>query len=384
MNIQTDSRNLSEKLGVIDTDFHPMPFPTDPQVAKHLAPRWRDYLARYGGGNSYYRYTPTWRQWAHRLDAVDKNGRVGVDPDWCRQQALDPFDVSAVVLNCPDTLGSGGHGINAPVELSMAICRAYNDALAETWLGADPRYYGSITLPRDLPNVVDEIRRCKESSVGDRFVQVYMAPSGQEPIGRQRYWPIFEACCHYDIPIGFHVPGAGRQPTGCGAADFYSESHINYVALAMTMVPSLIFEGVFDRFPTLKIALIELGWSWAPTFSWRMDSAWSKLRHEVPHIQRPPSEYFKEHFWFCTQPLEEPEKPKQLEEVYQTFEECGFADRLMFSSDYPHWDTDSPYDAIPYSFPLDRRRRILGENASKLYKIPLIPGHGIPAYERAA
>ncbi len=43
----------------------------------------------------------------------------------------------------------------------------------------------------------------------------------------------------------------------------------------------------------------------------------------------------------------------------------------MFSSDYPHGDFDSPYDAVPESFPVDLRRRLLGENASRLFRIPL-------------
>jgi predicted TIM-barrel fold metal-dependent hydrolase len=147
----------------------------------------------------------------------------------------------------------------------------------------------------------------------------------------------------------------------------------------MSMVPSLIFEGVFERFPTLRIALIELGWSWAVPYSWRLDSAWKKLRDEVPHLRRKPSEYLREHFWFTTQPIEEPERLEDTESVYRMFEDAGFADRLMFSSDYPHWDFDSPYESVPTTFPIERRRRILGQNASKLFKIALKPGSGIPS-----
>jgi hypothetical protein len=65
------------------------------------------------------------------------------------------------------------------------------------------------------------------------------------------------------------------------------------------------------------------------------------------------------------------------------FETCFGAEHLMFSSDYPHWDFDSPYESVPQSLPLERRRRILGETASKLYGIPLRPGSGILAGPRA-
>ena len=92
-----------------------------------------------------------------------------------------------------------------------------------------------------------------------------------------------------------------------------------------------------------------------------------------------PSEYLKKHFWFTTQPLEEPERLEDTDSVYQMFEDAGLADRLMYSSDYPHWDYDSPYESVPETFPAARRRRILGQNASRLFRIPLRPNSGIPA-----
>ncbi|OLL72393.1 hypothetical protein Ae168Ps1_0771 [Pseudonocardia sp. Ae168_Ps1] len=221
--------------------------------------------------------------------------------------------------------------------------------------------------------------RCKEGPHGDSYVQVLMSPAGQDPLGKQRYWPIFEACEQYDIPLGFHVPGMGRQPTGSGRQNFYAEMHAAFAVLPISMVSSLVFEGVFERFPRLKIALLELGWDWVVPFSWRLDATFDKLRDELPHLTRRPSDYLREHFWFSTQPVEEPEDPAWTPDVYTMFEESGFADRLMFSSDYPHWDFDSPYESVPQSFPLERRRRILGTNASALYGIPLRPGHGVPA-----
>ncbi len=373
-----DTASVAERLAIIDADFHPMPTPADPQVAEHMSRRWLDYIAKYGMGHSYSGlYAPAQREFTHRLDAL-KDNRVGIDPIWARDQVLDAFDMSAAVLTCPQSyiLNSGG---NMPEDLSRELARAFNNALAYTWMAADPRYHAAIVVPRDMPGAVGEIRRCKEGEHGDRFVSVLMSPAGQEPMGRQRYWDIFEACTHYDIPVTFHVPGMGRQITGAGNTNFYGEMHMNFASLPMTLLPSLIFEGVFDRFPTLKVALIELGWSWAVPYSWRLDAAWAKLRDEVPHLARMPSEYLREHVWFTTQPIEEPERREDTESVYAMFEEAGFGEKLMFSSDYPHWDFDSPYKSVPAGFPIERRRRMLGRNASALFKIPLRPGSGILA-----
>lgn len=380
MNIRHPNRAATaEKIGVIDADFHPMPLPTDPQITEHMSSRWVEYLKAYGlGPSTGGMVTPAQRQFTHRLDALDKNGRVGLDPAWAREQVLDMFDMTAAILNCQQAYISNS-GMNVPTELAREINKAYNQALMYTWMAADPRYYASIVLSRDLPDIADEIRRCKESEYGNRFVQVLVSPAGQEPFGKQRYWPIFEACAHYDLPLGFHVPGMGNKATAGGSNNFYGEMHMNFASLPMTLLPSLIFEGVFDRFPKLRIVLVELGWSWAPSLIWRLDSVHSKLRSEVSHLERRPSEYMREHVWFTTQPLEEPENLGETNALFTMFEETGLAERLMYSSDYPHWDFDSPFESITQAHPIERRRRILGENAGKLYGIPLLPNSGIYA-----
>ena len=64
--------------------------------------------------------------------------------------------------------------------------------------------------------------------------------------------------------------------------------------------------------PDLKIVFLEGGWSWMTPFAWRLERACDQLREEVSHLQRRPSEYMRDHFWFTTQPIEEPEQPEQL------------------------------------------------------------------------
>src|SRR5258707_9113529 len=112
-------------------------------------------------------------------------------------------------------------------------------------------------------------------------------------------------------------------------------------------VTSLVFEGVFERFPKLKVVLIEGGFAWAPALCWRMDKHWERMRSETPHVTRPPSEYVREHVWFTTQPIEEPENPQHLAEV---IEWIGWY-RLIFSTDSPHWDLDHPHHGFKSVMP---------------------------------
>ena len=127
-------------------------------------------------------------------------------------------------------------------------------------------------------------------------------------------------------------------------------------------VTSLVFEGVFERFPKLKVVLIEGGFAWAPALCWRMDKHWERMRAETPHVKRPPSEYVREQVWFTTQPIEEPENPQHLAEV---IEWLGW-DRLMFSTDYPHWDFDHPQHAFKFAMTEAQKSKVFRDNAQRV------------------
>ena len=134
-------------------------------------------------------------------------------------------------------------------------------------------------------------------------------------------------------------------------------------------VISLVFEGVFEQFPTLKIVLIEGGFAWLPPLVVAAGSALAKLRDEVPHLKRLPSEFFAEHVWLTTQPMEEPRAARAVPG------DAGHApwlqDRLMFATDYPHWDFDDPTRRCRRSScPTGFAAKLMAENARALYKLP--------------
>jgi predicted TIM-barrel fold metal-dependent hydrolase len=134
---------------------------------------------------------------------------------------------------------------------------------------------------------------------------------------------------------------------------------------AQAMVTSMIMEGIFERWPELKIVLIECGFGWLPALGWRLDKHWKRLKDEVPHLKMSPSEYIRKHIWVTTQPMEETENPDHLLEVMNWI---GF-DRIMFSSDYPHWDFDDPFVSLPPSLTDEQRRKIYSGNARALYRL---------------
>jgi hypothetical protein len=206
-----------------------------------------------------------------------------------------------------------------------------------------------------------------ERRAGDaRFVQILLPARTREPLGRPKYWPMYEAAAHHDRPIGMHFGGSGGWPiTGAGWPSFYIEDHAGMPQSFQPQIISLVCEGVFERFPTLKFVLIEGGFAWLPPLMWRLDRSWKALDFEVPDLKRPPSEYIREHFWITTQPIEEPTQPAQF---HQLLEQLDMNDRLLFATDYPHWDFDAPDRAIPHTLPRQLRRDILAENAKRFYR----------------
>ncbi len=122
---------------------------------------------------------------------------------------------------------------------------------------------------------------------------------------------------------------------------------------------------MFERFPGLKVILIEGGFAWAPSLAWRLDAQFAKMRSEVPHLKMKPSEYMKRNLWFSTQPMEEPENPEDLRRILDWI---GL-DRIVFATDYPHWDFDDPETAFPCKLSAGERRMIFRENALGIYRL---------------
>jgi predicted TIM-barrel fold metal-dependent hydrolase len=361
----------AEVLPVIDTDVHPRIAPTDPRFLNRLPERWRRHMDLIGlRTNELEAQVPRQRPFASRTDAVPPGGGIpGGDPEHAQHQLLDAYQMTAAVLNNITAMSwSRGTG-NHPVPFQLAIARAINDWHHEEWFSSDPRWRASINVPWELPHeAVKEIERCR--ALSDRFIQVVLEARADEPIGNPRYWPLFEAAESTGIPVAFHV-GGNRRMTGSGTPSFYFEDHVDFALRNFNVVASLIFEGVFDRFPALKVVFLEQGWSWVVPYAWRLDAAWSVLRAEVSHLERRPSDYIKDHFWFSSQPMEEPERLEWIPEVLGLFEDFGMTRRLMFSSDYPHWDFDAPDESIPLTLPVPTRKRLLAANASDLYGIPV-------------
>jgi hypothetical protein len=348
----------------IDVDTHNLIF--DAQVKPYLATRWQRYLDDFGlRQQAAYGLAVANHPLAARTDAWGPEGQPpGLEPEFFCLQLLEEHQIDLAILN--PTLQTSCHmmGPGSPRELIAELARAGNDYGQAVWLDADPRFRGAICVPFEDPAAtIAEISRC---AADERFVQILLPFRTRDPLGQSRYWGMYEAAEHYDLPVSLH-PAAQHGETGSGWPSFYFELHAGLSSALYAQLASLIFEGVFDRFPNLRVVFQEGGWSWVAPFMRQLDRSWRLMGSEVPDLLERPSDYVRRHLWFTTQPVEEPDRPEQFVQMYDQFAGAGLRGKLMFSSDYPHWDFDAPDRAIPHALPVDARQAIFSGSALECY-----------------
>jgi len=346
-------------VALVDVDIHPRMTPAD--FVRRLPERWARHVERYGLRAPAIRDRyPRPRNKGVRADAWPETGFPGTDYGLLRKQLLDEHKIDFGIMLVLDALDSG---YERP-PLDAAICQVVNDWLVEEWLDRDDRLRGSIAVPIENPALaVAEIERV---AADGRFVQILLPASAQESAGSPKYWPVYRAAAERGLPVAFHT-GGYNDHGGTGRPSFYLEEHAGYGVIMQTLLTSLVCEGTFAEIPDLKIALVEGGALWLAALKWRLDDAWRQLRDEMPELDRLPSEYIREHVWLDTQPMEEPDNPKHF---LQVLEQAGLEDRLMFATDYPHWDFDSPSSSLPRGLSREQRGKLLAGNAIELYGLP--------------
>lgn len=291
-----------------------------------------------------------------------EGGAPGSSPEHLVRQHVEPNRIASLILL---SLQAGALASWVNIDEAAVLARAYNDYFAAEWLPRDPRFNLTVVVsPHDPEQAAREIDRWGET---ERIVGVFL-PLIDRLMGHRFYEPIYTAAVRNDLPIVVHGSGAegmfpGAPPVAGGVPSTYVERYVAMPQIAQASVNSLVFEGTFERFPALRVVFVEWGFSWLAPLLWRMDKAWRGLRMETPWVRRPPSEYVFDHIRFTTEPLDEPADVRHLHAVLEMIEARR---TLLFSTDYPHWDNDTPAFVLG-KMPADIRDRVAGENARELF-----------------
>lgn len=349
------------QLGIVDCDIHPG-FTTKDELGKFMPLRWRQHVQDYGirtsnpfvGSLPYPRMGNGMRQDSYPPDG----GAPASNLEFMQAQLLDPLNIEFGLLHAlnPGPLASN-------LEQGNAVCAAVNDWQVDKWLSKDKRLKGGIVIAQD--DATASIAEIERHAGDQRFVQIGMVPRSIESMGRQRYWPIYELAESLDLPLGVHSAGYGTHTNSAGGwGSFYIEEHCGFAYPAQTVIISMIFEGVFERFPKLKLVVVEGGFAWLAPLMWRMDREWERMKDEVPHLKMKPSDYVKRNIWLTTQPVEEPPNVRHMTPLLDWIGH----DKLLFSTDYPHWDFDDPNRAFRVPMAPELKQGIMRNNALSVYQ----------------
>lgn len=345
---------------IIDCDLHNA-VPGVEALFPYLSDYWREYITQSSfKGPVDTPYPPGLPTSARPGAAPPNGGPPGSDLALLREQALDATGVEYAILNCVYAVES----VHNPYA-ATALASAVNDWLLEEWLAREPRLRASLVVPSQQPELA--AREIDRVGAQPGFIQVLLPVHSAAPYGNRRYHPIYEAATRHGLVVGIHFGGApGNPPTPCGWPSYYLEEYVAMAQLFQAQVVSLIAEGVFDRFPTLRVALLESGVTWLPALLWRFDKEWKGLRQEVPWVKQAPSAYLREHFRLTLAPFDALPDPGFL---LRLSAQLDSEDLFLFATDYPHAHGDPEPQALVAALPEPFARKVLAENARAFYHL---------------
>jgi len=301
--------------------------------------------------------------------SYDMKARVGL---------LDEFGLYAQILY-PNVAGFGSQNFMKveDSELRLTCARIYNEAMAEIQAESGGRLVPMALMPWwNIEQSVQEIERARE--MGLKGIVMCSDPDsiGLPDLGADAWKPFWDACNDAGMTVNFHIgasetafnmfgraawPSMGlRQRLALGSAALFVENS--------RVTSNMIYSGIFDRCPQLKIVSVESGIGWIPFVLESIDYEWNETGAQLEvNLQKKPSEYFRDHFWGCF--WFEKVAPKHLIDVVGE-------DNVLFETDFPHPTCLYPHvqeylAEITADWSATRRRKILQDNAAKLYGIDL-------------
>ena len=359
--------------GTIDSDIHPS-VPSIEALLPYMDDHWRDMAITRGVDElntiSYPLHSPL----TCRPDWRPPAGRPAADLATVQREALDGFGTSIAIANCL-------YGIQLffSEDMAAAFAKALNAWMAAEWLDREPRLRAAIVVPTQSPALaVAEIERWAHDP---RFVSVLLLVSGDRPLGKRENWPIYAAAERHGLAVSIHAgSNYHNPPSPVGWSSTHAEDYANQAQAFQSTLTSLICEGVFNRFPALKVVLLESGFTWLPAHLWRLTKFWRGLRMEIPWVDRAPADIVRSNVRLSLQPIDGPPDSASLNRL---FEHLQSDELLLFSTDYPHWQFDGT-DAMPDGISLALARRIMVDNPRATYpRLGLAPTPAMAPEARA-
>ena len=253
-------------------------------------------------------------------------------------------------------------------QLLTVLCQTYNQWLAEFCNPYPGRMKGIAMINVDnIEEAVGELESNRKAGLVGAMITVY--PNEDMPYSRPEYDPFWAAAEEMEIPLSLHI-ATGRPGPGQNFAD---PTNVHPGALATIdywvrmSLSHIIFAGVFERYPNLKVVSVEHELAWAPYFLDMLDYTYTQRAPRGDSWRRfkgdaLPSDFFHRNVYLSFQ--EDGRGIKDREDIG--------VDNLMWGSDYPHTESTFPrskqiLDEILEGVPEDEKAKIVGGNAAAVY-----------------
>jgi len=250
-------------------------------------------------------------------------------------------------------------------DLQRACFRIYNDWVAEFCSHNPKRLHGVALISlEDIQEGITELERC--AKLGLKGAMIWGSPPADKPYSSRVYDSFWQAASELHMPLSLHVI-TGKSKESKINFDDIASMYMSLIHEVQRSLTNIIFGGVLERFPKLTLVSAENDTGWIPHYMYRLDHAYEKFSAMMAEpLPMKPSEYVRRQMWATFQ--DDPVGPR----TYEMFGE----DRYMWASDFPHTDSTWPESrkVIERDFarvPPDVTRKIVYENAAKLYHIDL-------------
>ena len=259
-------------------------------------------------------------------------------------------------------------GVHPQFHMEGILSTGYNRWFADRILEADKKLGAMIYLPFGDPALA-----CKtvEEFADRQGVIGFMVTSVRhKPVHHNDYMKLYSLLEEVGKPLGFHAGYYWADEWTKQINQFGAMHALSFVWCNVVHMTNWVWNGLSEKFPNLDVLWIESGLAWVPWLMQRLDHTYLMRTSEAPLLKRPPSEYMRE-MYYTTQPLET-DHPKALQ---NTCEMIDAPNSLLYASDWPHWDFDTP--SVIWDLPFlseQEKLNILGLNAAKLFGLE-VPSH---------
>jgi predicted TIM-barrel fold metal-dependent hydrolase len=280
-------------------------------------------------------------------------GRKGGFDPHARIPDMDLDGIDAAFLY--PSLGLSFGGVEDP-RLAAALYRAYNRWLADYCKPYPDRLFGVAMLPlQSVELAIDEMRFARKE-LGFRAGFLRPNPYNYKMIHHPDYEPFWAAAEELDFAIGLHEGASGNMPqVGIDRFETRGARHIiSHTMEMMLACMSVIWGGVVERHPKLRIAFLESGGGWIAPWLDRMDRHFDDKGFNDSGLKTRPSELFQRNCWISFEPVEG--SLKVLAEYIGPH-------KILWATDYPHPDGFFP------GAPQMVRERLAGLSAETQHQV---------------